>query len=260
MDATTGFFHDDIDYKDIYTCAMYSRAVYDEESTIKEKYGDGVAVFQVPNSQVQFMIVKDTQAERQWVVVRGTKNYKNAFVDGRIKIIKEPRLGMYIHGGFLRSAQEIHEKIIPHIDRKQEIRFTGHSLGGAVALILAAFFHQEAEGYNVGRTITFGQPMITDRNGVKRLNKYDILRVVNHWDPVAILPLILSRTHFELVPTIFYHHVGYQLTLFDQHPPKLTPPARLIRLLIGYRRLIANHFMDLYLERLQSHIGLPDSI
>ena len=100
------------------------------------------------------------------------------------------------------------------LDPGREIRIIGHCLGGAVALILVALLSDDRVGYHLGRTVTFGQPMVTDSNGVKVLKKYPLLRVVNRWDPVAILPLILSRTHFEFRLTIFYHHVGPRLTLY----------------------------------------------
>jgi hypothetical protein len=117
---------------------------------------------------------------------------------------------------------------------------------------LAALLSEDQTKYDLGRTVTFGQPMVTDSNGVKLLNKYPLLRVVNHWDPVAVLPLILSRTHFEIRPTIFYHHVGPQLTLYRERKPKYSAPSKLIKFVFGHKRLIANHFIDLYLQRLQA--------
>lgn len=84
----------------------------------------------------------------------------------------------------------------------------------------------------------------------KLLKKYPLLRVVNSWDPVAMLPWILSRTHFEFPPTIFYHHVGEKLTLYKSPKPISSLPGNLMKLAFSYKRLIANHFIDLYLQRL----------
>ena len=83
------------------------------------------------------------------------------------------------------------------------------------------------------------------------LKKYSPLRVVNRWDPVAVLPLILSRTHFELQPTMFYHHVGPQVTLYRERKPKYSAPTMPLGFLFGFKRFIANHFVDLYLRRIQ---------
>src|SRR5262245_32713031 len=89
-------------------------------------------------------------------------------------------------------------------------------------------------------------------NGVKVLGRYPLLRVVNRRDPVAILPLILSRTHFELIPTLFYCPCGLQLTLHGDRAPTLSAPGKIVRFAFAYKRLIVNHLMDLYLQRLKA--------
>lgn len=68
---------------------------------------------------------------------------------------------------------------------------------------------------------------------------------------MAILPLILSRTDLEFRPTIFCP----QLSLYRTPGPKYSPPNKLIRFAFGYKRLISNHSVDLYLDRLQALSG-----
>jgi triacylglycerol lipase len=241
-----------ISYRELYRYAEFSKAAYRGNPEIKNEFGDSVLVSDLAGSRVQVTLFKDPHADIQWIAIRGTANPRNVVVDGRVKIIWEPRLGVYLHGGFLHAAREAYDAIQPRLDPGCQIRITGHSLGGAVALILTALLSEATAGYQLGRTVTFGQPMVTDSNGVKILKKYPLLRVVNRWDPVPILPLILSRTHFELRPTIFYHHAGPQLALYRDREPKFSPPGKLIKLVVGYKWLIANHFMDLYLHRLQA--------
>mgnify|MGYP004003051779 FL=1 len=72
---------------------------------------------------------------------------------------------------------------------------------------------------------------------------------------MAILPLILSRTDLEFRPTIFCPHVGSQLSLYRTPGPKYSPPNKLIRFAFGYKRLISNPSVDLYLDRLQALLG-----
>lgn len=244
----------DIDFQEILRYATYAQHAYLDATELGNQYGVSVYSSEFDHSQVQVVIINDGDTGIQWLAIRGTNNIRNVFVDGRIKVIREVRLGVYLHGGFLRTAQEIYQLIKARLDPRREIRITGHSLGGAVAVILAALLTEDSAGFLLGRTVTFGQPMITDSNGVKVLARYPLLRVVNQWDPVVTLPLILSRTHFEFPPTIFYHHLGPQLVLYKDRAPKYSPPAKLIRLVLGFRLLIANHFMDLYVKRIQQQL------
>ncbi len=77
------------------------------------------------------MIINDADTGIQWLAIRGTNNIRNVFVDGRIKVILEARLGVYLHGGFLRSAQEIYQLIKARLDPTREIRITGYHKGVA---------------------------------------------------------------------------------------------------------------------------------
>jgi hypothetical protein len=64
------------------------------------------------------------------------------------------------------------------------------------------------------------------------------------------LPLILWRTHFELPPTLLFHHFGSQLTLYPDGRALISEAKSLANAVFGYERFIANHYLDLYLQRL----------
>jgi triacylglycerol lipase len=142
--------------------------------------------------------------------------------------------------------------MLPALDPRRQIRITGHSLGGAVAAILAALLAEDPAGFTLGRTITFGQPMVTDINGARLLRKHSLLRVVNRADPVAMLPLILSRTHFEFPPTLLFHHFGSQITLFPDGRALYSEAKTLANVVFGYEKFLANHDLNLYLQRLSA--------
>ncbi len=66
------------------------------------------------------------------------------------------------------------------------VSLTGHSLGGAEAVILAMYL--KTEGWKVSRVVTFGQPKVTDADGSKRFRDLPVLRVVNANDSVPLVP------------------------------------------------------------------------
>jgi hypothetical protein len=240
----------EVRYSELHRYATFARAIYDDAPSIKRTHGDSTEVHELAGCRVQFAVVDDRQNAVQWIALRGTFNPRNALVDGRMKVAWEPRLNAYIHSGFLRAAREAYDAIRPMLDPARQIRITGHSLGGAVAVILTALLAEDRGRFTIGRTVTFGQPMVTDINGARLLQKHSLLRIVNRGDPVAMLPLILSRTHFEFPPTLLFHHFGAQLTLYPDGQARYSEGSRLASALLGYRRLLANHVLDLYLQRL----------
>lgn len=72
------------------------------------------------------------------------------------------------------------------------MKLTGHSLGGAVAVIVAAKL--KLRGYNVGKVTTFGAPMITDARGAAHLREMvNVMRVTHERDPVPLTPLTRTK-------------------------------------------------------------------
>jgi hypothetical protein len=69
-----------------------------------------------------------------------------------------------------------------------------------------------AEGFPVSRIVTFGQPKVTNEAGVDRYRDLPLLRIVNHDDPVPLLPwetLGAARDGF-------FRHLGSELWLTDR--------------------------------------------
>lgn len=78
-----------------------------------------------------------------------------------------------LHGGFLRSYRKLTEKgldkAIANVVKTYPsygLIFTGHSLGGAVAVIAAVKFNDQNSGKAV-KVYTFGQPRVGDGDYAK---------------------------------------------------------------------------------------------
>lgn len=116
-----------------------------------------------------------------------------------------------VHSGFLKAFESvleaIHQKLAEMVAGSRPIFVTGHSLGGALAILCALELSRSV--YNIGQVITFGQPRVGNGD-FKRL--YDgrlgeqTFRVVNEEDIVARLPHLPSF-HDP------YRHVGVEVFL-----------------------------------------------
>lgn len=117
-----------------------------------------------------------------------------------------------VHAGFWNSCQSVWSEIESEVQRLRQqlpspppLFLTGHSLGGALAILAAAQLN--LCGHQVNGVYTFGCPRIGDRHFAMQYNRklYDCtFRLVNHRDIVAQLP----------PNELGYTHVG-QLVYFD---------------------------------------------
>eukprot|EP00814_Leptocylindrus_danicus_P006985 CAMPEP_0116010790 /NCGR_PEP_ID=MMETSP0321-20121206/4200_1 /TAXON_ID=163516 /ORGANISM="Leptocylindrus danicus var. danicus, Strain B650" /LENGTH=466 /DNA_ID=CAMNT_0003479935 /DNA_START=2352 /DNA_END=3752 /DNA_ORIENTATION=+ len=105
----------------------------------------------------------------------------------------DSELGCNIHLGFREHAERLLRDVEPLLMRSNDIRGTielsGHSLGGAVALIVALKLRKR--GYNVTKVTTVGAPKLCDAEAVKTLEPMlppDVLRVEYDRDIITFLP------------------------------------------------------------------------
>jgi triacylglycerol lipase len=202
----------DFDFKEIWPYLVRSAAVYQSNGYIQRHFGKDVFIIDPPNIKVKTFIETDLKKKFQWIAVQGTDNLKNVKEDVELTKVRDPILGIYLHRGFQKTAMETYKLIKPNIKKDFSIKITGHSLGAAIAVIIEAYLHYD--GYRVEKAITFGQPKITNKEGIEKLHSLPLLRVINHDDPVPLVPPIalLSSIHG------IYRHFGPELIL--ENPPK----------------------------------------
>jgi triacylglycerol lipase len=103
-------------------------------------------------------------------------------------------VGTRWHSGFIRALNEIWDPVFAAVEkvRKQSDRpfwITGHSLGGALALLSAWRFKRKF--VPVHQVYTFGAPMVGNTEAAKTIDREfgdKIYRYVNHQDPIPQLP------------------------------------------------------------------------
>jgi hypothetical protein len=95
-----------------------------------------------------------------------------------------------VHRGFYESAQKAHDFVVNYLDRfyaGQKLLICGHSLGGAVALLLSEMLRRSPESYSI-QLYTYGAPRAGDANFVAGAKDLVHHRIVNHNDPVPSVP------------------------------------------------------------------------
>jgi predicted lipase len=156
-----------------------------------------------------FLITNDIN-KSQSIAIRGTANVENTIANLSVKLIYDKHTGIYLHRGFLLTAQAIYAELKPYLIKDYTINTTGHSLGGAVALILAMSLDKDK--FKIGKVITFGQPKITNLLGAYKFQHLSITRVVTQKDLVPLVPFI---DPMDINDLDIYWHQGKEIVLLS---------------------------------------------
>ncbi len=105
-------------------------------------------------------------------------------------------VGAKFHMGFINALAEIWAPVYAAVEAEvkksdRPLWITGHSLGGALALLSAWLFQRKF--INVHEVVTFGAPMIGNGVATQAFNQAlqgKIFRYVNDADPVPLLPTV----------------------------------------------------------------------
>ena len=111
-------------------------------------------------------------------------------------LVFDPHIrGGQVHAGFQRGAdaiwQQVRNLVAEYQQPASKLILTGHSLGGALALLTAARFASEGRAAELDAIFTFGQPRAGDSDFAKRVERdFDnrLFRYVNRYDLITRLP------------------------------------------------------------------------
>lgn len=138
------------------------------------------------------------------VAFRGTNSVER--FPQNLKLLLEPEGEGKVHGGYREALDLVWPRLSAHLGDRPAW-FTGHSLGGGLAIVAAAR-HAPARG-----VVTFGAPRVGDRD-FRDAFPVPAFRFVHNSDLVPDLP-----------PGIGYHHVG-RLLYFDRAGRMHDEPGR----------------------------------
>ena len=190
-----------------------------------------VVYYDEPRFTFEDVLVQDVQLDIRAVIYdfkdhtsiafRGTVDLENWLLN--FKVFKRAlACGVMVHDGFLQAADALLPRIIHALlpagadkSKLKPIHITGHSLGGALASLVALFLQRE--GWPVASVYTFASPRVG--NAAWRKTYMEALgeksyRVIAEGDLVPLLPGVLDS----------YRHVGQEIMLLRDGSVYACPP------------------------------------
>jgi len=158
-------------------------------------------VIEVPAAHQRIVLGVDSTRGVQVVSFRGTRDRKSFAInlDARLDQLEEsvraslgddasepaqskPR----VHRGYAKAVRLCLEALKPHLREDMPLMLTGHSMGGALAVVTALNLNDL--GYTVRRVVTWGAPKVGKSECCASCASLDILRVSHADDLVVYLP------------------------------------------------------------------------
>jgi hypothetical protein len=105
---------------------------------------------------IYYEICPITGQVTQQIFIRGTTLWIDIVTCILAYMVYDPEIQCHAHYGFLQHTHRILQDIIPLLSKDAKIELCGHSLGGAVASLLAMKLH--LRGYHITKLTTIGEP------------------------------------------------------------------------------------------------------
>lgn len=246
-----------VDFSLIQWFAQRAKAAYLDEASIRKSFPSTVCVRLIPDIDVQFFLEVMPEQKLQVVSVRGTANLVNAREDAEYIPKMDRAEDVYIHEGFDNDANVVLSHVATLLNVDYTTRFTGHSLGAAIACLLMVKLRKQ--GILIDRSINFGQPKVTNAAGAKEFGNLPLTRVVDENDVVPRLPplTLLDSLHG------FYEHFGDEVLLLSgpnyAYEPESVADSQTVT--DFWRNLldesITEHYMDNYLANIAGKLANP---
>ncbi|MCT7359130.1 lipase family protein [Thalassolituus pacificus] len=159
------------------------------------------------DSQVSYFLSQGNGV--QTIAIRGTANLANVMVDLDIEFQPDERLGITLHNGFRSAAEAVFNDVRPRLVAGMPVQITGHSLGGAIAVVLAMYLKHDT-AMQITQVITFGQPKVTNVTGADIYASIPLIRVVTQKD---LVPLVPPLSPLQIKDLDVYWHMGEEIIL-----------------------------------------------
>lgn len=190
----------------------------------------------------------DPESRRHIIVIEGTDEPQDWLCNFDVPLTRDIITGVGCHAGFAKAAVGLWSQIQQMIDPTFTLWLTGHSLGGAVATLMA--LQALREGYKVVALDTFGAPRPGDQAMARELESFlpkeNVKRVYLGHDLVTRVPF--SRLGY-------WHPLGTPIHILPNRIIAGVNEWRKERALMPNTRERINVLRDLMMGRVKSRLG-----
>ncbi len=243
-----------VDFDEVLKFAERAADSYKPDKDVKRKYSKHgkVTLGYGERFKLKWFVQEEAApSNTTWVTIRGTENVENVAADVDYTKTDDRISGIEMHKGFRESTKEIYPELKMALSRDREILISGHSLGGAAALITLIWLHEE--GYKVKSCYTFGQPKVMTIEGRKKYKMLPLVRVINKDDPVAVVPpttIITAVTgNFRHIGDAIMLQDGSEYYYLDEDDASRTSVTKFWELIDKFD--VKDHFMENYIQNIQ---------
>lgn len=237
---------DYVEFHEASIAANFSLHAYDEKADFLEYVGQFHPKWRLLDTQSdlqkfsRYYLLINVDTKQQMLVIRGSENERDIARDADIPKISYPKLGADLHQGFALAANRIYKMVNPMLTKSRPLLITGHSLGGAIAVIVQ--MHLVSNGFEPDHmtVITFGQPKVTNLSGAYTQAGKNITRYINQCDTFTQLPPL------GLISNIAgtYRHFGVAVYLLEDEKWSFVPEPVARREKSGWDRIFASSPTD----------------
>lgn len=196
-EARYHLLYEEVPYSKRLEVMPYDPERYREEALKGWRNPEDVHFLHHEQSDTQAFITHSDQV--MLISVRGTLGLKDFLLDADARQVPFKEGVGQAHRGFYKafSAAKIFvERYMEAFYSGQTLIVCGHSLGGAVALLLAAWINEQWSKDT--QLYTFGAPRAADQAFVQSANGLTHHRLVNHNDPIPGVPFIWMDAEWKL--------------------------------------------------------------
>lgn len=235
-----------VDFAHLHQMARRADDAQQGEAQVRANWPGTVKVGHIASVDVRYTLDEDRARKTQYLAMPGSLSLRDWLEDFDIFLKPEARSGVPLHRGFEDAALAVYSEVKPLLKRDYRLNVAGYSMGGGVAAVLTMYLIED--GYSV-RTVTFGQPRVTNAAGAARMAGLPITRVVNVDDFVS------------MVPTFPFEQFGEEVILHDGADYVYLTHSHANEISIGeiwreqHGLSIANHASQLYVARLAQKLS-----
>lgn len=202
--------------------AWLCHAVYIRNSDRRQELMASVGVHEIQHGVTKELlwshVALQSDPDCQWVAFRGTSIPRHWIFNANT-ILSNWAEGGKVHGGFAQAYREVASALADTLCQGQPkvLYLTGHSLGGALALLASTRLTANA-------VYTFGCPRPGNPEFAARAEETPVYRVVHNQDVVTTMPYRIG-----FLNQFAYEHVGRPVHLCPDKPIQIDSEEQLPR-------------------------------